>query len=117
MQAPSFSTLDALAIDYAGGGRDLAPGLLTALDVECVVDPIQRAVAAPLAEIAVHRAARWQLLRDVAPLVTGAQHIHQAVHHLAHDHRALAAAALGRWDQWLDRLPLGVSEITRIAQP
>ena len=56
------------------------------------MDPLQRAIPAPLAEIAIHRAARWQVLWDVAPLAAGAQHIHQAIHHLAHDHRALAAA-------------------------
>ena len=67
---------------------------------------LQRAVPAPQAEIAVHRAARWQVLRDVAPLAAGAQHIHHAVDHFAHVDGTLAAAALGRRYQRPDLPPI-----------
>src|SRR5947209_6346815 len=80
------------------------------------MDLLQRAVPAPQAEIAVHRAARRQVLRDVAPLAAGAQHIHHAVDDLAHVDGALAAATLGRRDQQLDVRPFVVSEIAGIAQ-
>ena len=36
---------------------------------------------------------------DRSPLATGAQHIHQAIDHLAHIDRALVAATLGRRNQ------------------
>jgi hypothetical protein len=50
----------------------------------------------------VHRAPRRQILRDVPPLATGAQHIHGAAHHFPHHHLAFATAALGWRDQRLD---------------
>src|SRR5208282_5698098 len=40
--------------------------------------------------------ARRQVLRDVAPLATGAQNVHDAVDHLAHVDAPFAAAALGQ---------------------
>jgi len=42
------------------------------------VDFLRRAVAAPRTEIVVHRAARRQIPRDVAPLAAGAQDMHHA---------------------------------------
>jgi hypothetical protein len=77
---------------------------------------LQRAVPAPQTEIAVHGAARRQVLRDVAPLAAGAQHVHHTVDHFAQVHSAFAAAALGRRDQRLDVLSLSIGEITRVAQ-
>src|SRR3954451_3367519 len=71
---------------------------------------------APLAEIAVHRATRGQVLRDVAPLAAGAQHIHYPVDHLTHVGGALATAALSRRDQRLDMRPLRIGEVAWITQ-
>ena len=115
--AAQVTVCDALAVDHAGGGGDLAPGLLAALAAERVMHPLQGAVPAPVAEIAVQRAARRQVLRDGAPRTAGAQPIHQAVHPLAHDDPALAAAPPGGWCQRLDQPPRGVGELARIAQP
>src|SRR5262249_40886081 len=69
------------------------------------------------AEIAVDRAARRQVFRNVAPLASGAQHIHHAVNYLAHVDSALAATSFGRRDQRLDQQPFGVGEIAGITQP
>src|SRR5712675_2212529 len=44
------------------------------------------------------------------------QNIHEAVHHLAHDHRALVATALGGRDQRLNKRPFIISQIAGIAQ-
>src|SRR6476646_14240 len=112
-----FCALHALAVHDTGGWTGFTLGLLTAFHIESVMHLPQRAVPAPLTEVAVHRTARWQVLGDVAPLAAGAQHIHHAVDHLAHVNRALAATALGRRDQRLDLLPLQVGEIARVAQP
>src|SRR5262249_39288461 len=76
----------------------LARRLLTAFHIERVMDVLQRSVPAPQAEIAVDRAARRQVLRDVAPLAAGAQHIHHAVDHLTHVDGAPAATSFGRRD-------------------
>ena len=116
MQPPFFRALHALAVDDAGGGAGLTFGLLAAFDVERVVDLLQRAVVAPQTKVFVHRAARRQILRDVAPLAPGAQDIHDAVHHIAHIDAPFAAAALGWWNQRLDMRPLRVGQIARIAQ-
>ena len=45
-------------------------------------------------------------VRNGPPLATCRQNIHEAVHHLAHDHRALVAAALGGRDQQLKQAPI-----------
>src|SRR5262249_35076930 len=94
-----------------GARTGLTLGLFAAFHIERVMHLLQRAVPALPAEIAVHRATRRQILRDVAPLTAGAQDIHHPVENFA-----LAAAALGRGDQRLDLLPFRVREITRIAQ-
>ena len=70
---PFFRALHTLAVDDAGGGTGLAFRLLAAFDVERVVDVLQRAVVAPPTKVVIHRAARWQVLRDIAPLASGAQ--------------------------------------------
>src|SRR5580692_603340 len=81
-----------------------------------MMDLLQRAVPAPQTEVAVHRTAWRQIFGDITPLAAGAQHIHHAVDDLAHVHRALAAAALGRRDQWLDQPPLRAGQVAWIAQ-
>jgi len=63
----------------------------------------QRAVICPQIEIAIDRAFRRQVFRDRAPLTAGRENVHQAVHHLPHDHRALASATLARRDQRFDQ--------------
>jgi hypothetical protein len=94
----------------------LAFGLLTAFDVERVMDVLQRAVVVPQTEIVVHRAARGQVFRNLAPLASSAQDAHHAVHHLAHVDASFAAATLGWGCQRLDMLPLRVGQITRMPQ-
>ena len=80
------------------------------------MDPIERAVPTPEIEIAMHRRARRQVLRDRAPLTAGGQNVHERVHHLANIDSALVAAALGRRNQRLDQLPFFVGQIAWIAQ-
>src|SRR5918911_405951 len=66
-----------------------------------MMDVIERAVPGPEVEIVVQRRARRQILRDGPPLAAGAEDVHQAVDDLAHEHRALPAAVLGRWNERL----------------
>jgi len=81
------------------------------------MDTIQRAIVAPPTEIIVHGAACRQILGNVAPLTSRAQHIHQPVHHLAHGNRTLPAASLRRRYQLLNAIPLRVGQIARVAEP
>ena len=88
MQAPSFRAFHALAVDDTGSRAGLSLGLLATFYVERVVNLLPRAGVAPQTEVVVHRAARWQVLWDVAPLPSGAQDVHHAVDHLAPAKRA-----------------------------
>ena len=105
MQAPFFGALHALAIDDGGGRAGFAFAVLPALQIQRVMDAIERSVVAPQIEIVEQRAARRQVLRDCSPLASRAQNIHDPVHHFAHVDRALVAAGL-RWrDQWCNVPP------------
>lgn len=79
------------------------------------MDTLQRTVPVPQHEIIMHRALRWQVFRQGAPLATGLQNIENPIHHLAHIHLAPTAATLGRWDQWRDQRPLRIAQIAGIA--
>src|SRR4029077_19386125 len=105
-----------LAIDNAGSRTGLGFVLLAAFDVERVMDFLQRAVVAPPGEVVMHRAARRQVFRNIAPLTSSAQHVHQAVDHLTHINRPLAAAALGGRQQRPDMLPFRVGQVARVTQ-
>lgn len=80
------------------------------------MDPLQRPVVVPQIEIAVHRAAWWQVFGDRAPLAPRAQHVRQPVDHFSQVHAALATAAFGRWDQQGETRPLLIRQIAGIAQ-
>ena len=80
------------------------------------MDAIERSVVCPQIEITVDRALGRQILRDRAPLATGREYIHQAVHDRAHLDLALSTAPPGWWDQWFDERPFRVRDIARIAQ-
>ena len=116
MRAPLFRALHALAADDGDGRARLSPGEFAALHVERVVDPLQSAVPLPAAEIAMHRAAGRQVLRDRAPLTAGGEHVHDAVDDRALVDLASASAMLGRRDQRCDQHPFRVGQVARIAQ-
>src|ERR1700751_886315 len=116
MLAPLFSALHALAVDDASGGAGLSLRLLAAFDVQCMMDPIQRAVAMPRREIVMQRAARWKVFWDVPPLAAGAQDVHNAVHDGPHVDPPLTAATSRGRDQRLDICPFVISQVARISQ-
>src|SRR5271166_3881900 len=91
--------------------------LLAAFDVEGVVDAIERAIPVPQAEIIMHGATRRQVFGQIAPLAAGAEDVHHAVHHLAHDDPPLAAASLAGRDERLHERPFLVGQIAWITQP
>jgi hypothetical protein len=100
-----FGAFHALAVDDASGGAGLSFRLLAAFDVQCMMDPIQRAVANPPRKIIMQRAARRKVLWNIPPLAAGAQDVHHAVHDRPHVGPPLAAAAFGGRDQRLDTRP------------
>ncbi len=56
-----------------------------------MMDAIESAIPTPQVEIIVQCRARRQVFRNRSPLTAGRENVHQTVHHLAHDHRALVA--------------------------
>src|ERR1035438_8024519 len=111
-----FCAFHALAVDDGGGRTGFPLRAFATLFIERVVDSLQCAVIGPQIEVAVDRAFRWQVLRDRAPLTASRENVHEAVHHLPHDHRPLATAGLARWDQRFDQSPFLVGQIARISQ-
>src|SRR5271167_4917496 len=116
MNAPFFRAFHALAVDDSGARTGFPLLSFATLFIERVVDPFQRAVICPQIEVVVDRASRRQVLRDRTPLTAGRENVHQAVHHLPHDHCALATASLARRDQRFDQPPFVVGQIARISQ-
>src|SRR3981081_2932352 len=112
---PFFRLFPPLAVDDGGGRTGFPPLSFATLLIERVVDSFQRAVICPQIEVAVDRASRRQVFRDRAPLTAGRENVHQAVHHLPHDHRALATASLARRDQRFDQSPFVDGQICGIA--
>ena len=117
MRAPFFRALDALAVDDRGGLACFARRGFPALDVERLVNTLERSVATPKIEVIVERRARRQVLRDGAPLAAGAEDVHQAVDDLALIDVTAVAAALGWRNKRLDMRPFGVGHIARVAEP
>jgi hypothetical protein len=107
---PFFGAFHALAVDDAGCGACFARGFLSALDVEHMMDAIQRAIPVPQAEVIMHSASGRQVLGKIAPLAAGAQNVHHAVDHLADIDAPFAAAGLARRDQRLDMRPFCIAQ-------
>jgi len=74
-----FRAFHALAVDDGGGRAGFPFGQFPTLDVELVVDAIERAVVVPAAEIVIRGAARRQIPRQRGPLAAGRQDVHQMV--------------------------------------
>src|SRR5271169_6647633 len=112
----SRSVFHALAVDDGGGRTGFPLRLFATLLIKRVVDPFQRSVIGPQVELVVNRAFRRQVFRDRAPLTAGRENVHEAVHHLTHDHRPLATASFAGRDQRFDQAPFVVGQIARISQ-
>ena len=84
------------AVDNRGCRAGFSIRQLTALHVECVMDPVQRPVVVPTAELGVDRAAGRKVLRQRPPLASCAQNEHQAIDDLALIHSPLIAATHDR---------------------
>lgn len=107
--------LGALAVDDGGRRTCLTALLLAHRHIKSVMDPLQRSIPVPQHQIPVHRALGRQVLGQRLPLAARPHYVEDAVENLADVHRALATAALGRRNQWLDQRPLLVRQIAIVA--
>src|SRR5215475_14590026 len=115
-QSPFLSTLGTLAIDDRSRRANLASFALAGLNIERVMDALQRAVPIPQHEIRMRGALRRQILRQGLPLAACREHIEDRVQNLADVHLAPAPTAFGWRYRRLDQRPLAVAQITRVAQ-
>ncbi len=81
-----------------------------------MMDAIQCPVIVPKVKVFEQRTAWRQILGDRPPLATGAQDIHQAVHHFTDINAPLATAPFGRWYQRRNMRPFIIAHITRVAK-
>src|SRR3954465_2041357 len=109
-------TLCGLAVDDRRRRARLAACVLPHLNIERVVDALQRPVPVPQVEVLPDGAARRQVLRQRLPLTPRPEHIKDRVEDLTNVHRSRAAAALGRTDQRSHQCPFGVRQITLVTQ-
>ena len=81
-----------------------------------MMDAGQRPVILPALKVTVQRTPGRKILRDIAPLATGAQYIHEAVDHFPDIDLPAAPAVFGRRNLWLNVRPFLVSQVTRVAK-
>src|SRR4051794_40613468 len=113
---PFDGALCGLAVDDRRRRARLAPRILPHLNIERVVDALERSVPIPQVEVLPDGAARRQVFRQRLPLAPRPEHIEDRVEDLTNVHRSRAAAALGRTDQRSDQRPFGLRQITLITQ-
>ena len=111
-----MSSLGALAVDDRNCRARRAPVALAGLDIERMVDALQRAVPIPQLEIMVHRAFRRQILGQRLPLAAGPQQVKKAVENLAHVDVPRPAATSCRRNRRRHQSPFFIGETTCITQ-
>src|SRR5207244_10802988 len=111
-----LSSLGALAIDDRSRRARLASSALAGLDIERVMDALQRAIPIPQHEVGMRRALRRQILRQRLPLAAGREHIEDRVENFADVHLAPTPTAFSRRDRRFDQRPLAVAQIARVAR-
>src|SRR5205823_5578884 len=94
-----LGALGALAVDDRSRRARFASFALAGLDVECVMDALQRAVPIPQHEVGMCRALRRQILRQRLPLAARREHIEDRVENFADVHLAPTPTALSRRDR------------------
>src|SRR5882762_7345920 len=90
--------------------------MLAGLDIERVMDALQRAVPIPQHEVGMCGAFRRQVLRQRLPLAARREHVEDRVQNLADVHLAPTPTAFGRRYRRFDQRPLAVAQIARVAQ-
>ena len=81
-RAAGLGGLDRLAVDHPGTRAGLAAGRLAHRHQQEVVDRLPASVVTPSIEVALHRAAGRELLRQHAPLATGLRDVEDCVDHV-----------------------------------
>src|SRR4051812_47841722 len=109
-------TLCGLAVDDRRRRARFAACVLPHLNIERVVDALQRPVPVPQVKVLPDGAARRQVLRQRLPLTPRPEHIKDRVEDLTNVHRSRAAAALCRTDQRSHQRPFGLRQITLVTQ-
>ena len=114
--ATGFGGLDALAVDDRRTRAGLAADTLAIQHHQVVVEGFPGSVVAKPGEPAIGRLVRREMLRQHAPGTAAAQHKEDRIHHFAHRPAPMPAGLGRRWQQRREYLPLGVGQVTGVAQ-
>jgi len=106
-----FRGLDALTVETAGRGMFVAPGLLAPVGAQGVVEALPVPTVTPVADILVHTGPLRILMGEHAPFDAPVNDIKNGIDHRPHIQLAGAPTRLGWWDQRLDKIPCGISEV------
>ena len=115
MKPPFFGAFDALAVDDTKARRRVSTCEFSGHRVEGVVHAREHAIAVPADEVVVHDALGGKILRQLAPLAPGRQHIEDRVQHHARFWNRMAPRLPGMRHQRRDERPLLVGQIARIS--
>lgn len=113
--APYFGASCVLRIDDGRGRTSFAANFVPALDVESMMDALDRAVPFPQIVIVIDRAAAALVTTAVRPLAACLEHVEDCVQDLAHIDRRWTPTAFGRADEWSHPGPLADREISGIS--
>jgi hypothetical protein len=80
------------------------------------MDLLQRPIVIPSIQVVMHRAPWREVFRDITPLATRAEKIHNAIQDFADVDRALVAARFGGRDQRLNLGPFLFHQIMSVAK-
>src|SRR3954454_9077414 len=115
-RAAGFGGPHALAVDDAGRGRGLPPGLLARGHDQQGVERRPGSVLPQAPEVAEHRALGRELLRQEAPRTPGPQQVEDGVEHLAQIHLARPAEPARRGEVRREQRELGVRQVGGVAR-
>ena len=100
-----------LAVQAASSWMLVTARTLPHLGPQCVMEPLPCAIIPPLLKVGVDALPLWELFRDHPPLDATNCNVQDAVYDQPHLQSAGSSTRFGRWDQWLDNIPLAVGQI------
>jgi len=109
-----FCGLDALAVEPARRWVLVTPCLLAHLGAQCIVEALPVPAVMPLTKIPVHTGPLWLLMGEHAPFDAPVDDRKNGLDHRVHIPLAVTPTRLRWWDQILEKIPFGISEVSGV---
>ena len=103
--------LDTLTVQTTRRGVFMAPRLLSHFRPQRVMNALPGAIIAPAPKVMVDALPVWIFLGQHPPLDATYHDVQDGVDDHAHIQAAWSSTRFGRWDQWLDNIPLAVAQV------